>query len=177
MSSTEQGKKFMDSLKKYISSVEDSLSDLQEPLENKKWNKSKFNKGRINCGGHRANKCNNCIYNKKGKNMGKNWCNGDCSWNGNRCVKKTKLDILSSNFNKDLLNYTQAFNNYNEQLIGSNYPTPGSTAYLLKTNNDLTKSAEKIYNSINEISSKDKLLNKKLQKKKKELLKSIMKLK
>jgi len=180
MSYTEQGKNFMNSLKKYINSVEDSLSDLQEPLQNKKkrcWNKSKFNKGPINCGGHRANKCKNCIYNKKGKKIGKNWCNGDCSWNGNRCVKKTKLDILSSNFNKDLLQYTKAFNQYNEQLISSNYPTPGSTAYLLKTNNDLTQSAENIYNSINEMSVKDKRLNAKLKEKKKKLLKSILKLK
>ena len=42
----------------------------------------------VSCGGHASNKCNNCIYASNGKLVGSSWCNGDCRWNGSKCVRK-----------------------------------------------------------------------------------------
>ena len=49
-----------------------------------------FNTGNVNCGGHRAKTCSQCLCNKEGMNMGltlegrnsRIYCNGDCQWRG-----------------------------------------------------------------------------------------------
>ena len=46
-----------------------------------------YNRGNVNCGGHRARTCSQCLCNKQGKHMGlvpegRNYCNGDCQWRG-----------------------------------------------------------------------------------------------
>mmetsp|Transcript_17566 Transcript_17566/g.22758 ORF Transcript_17566/g.22758 Transcript_17566/m.22758 type:complete len:282 (+) Transcript_17566:645-1490(+) len=38
----------------------------------------------VNCGGHSASNCNDCL---KGGH-GEDWCNGDCYWNEGMCVQK-----------------------------------------------------------------------------------------
>ena len=84
---------------------------------------------------------------------------------------------LNKRFNKDLLKYTGAFNEYNEQLIQHNYATPGSTATLLSMNNELVKTAEQIHDSVDIMNIMDSKLKKALKEKKKQLHKSILELK
>lgn len=45
--------------------------------------------GSVSCGGYGAPNCGACPDNN-GTNMGKAWCNGDCSWDdsSNSCKKK-----------------------------------------------------------------------------------------
>lgn len=196
MSSTEQGKKFMNSLQKYINSVKPSLSSLQEPFkvyeteqglkrvvpstyeECKKFAK-KYGSDEVNGETSVNTPFGKCSYKSK----------TDFDWDTSVKTpmpdgfylknknKENSLDLLNKNFNRDILKYTRAFNEYNEQLIKQNYATDGSTAMLLQSNNDLVKSAENIYNSINLIEGVDKKLNTSLKKKKEELYKSILELK
>lgn len=196
MSSTEQGKNFMNSLQRYINSVKPGLSNLQEPFkvyeteqgvkrvvpstnkECKEFSK-KYGSNEVNSETSINTPFGKCSYKSK----------TDFEWNPNIKTpmpdgfylknknKENSLDLLNKNFNRDILKYTRAFNEYNEQLIKQNYATDGSTAMLLQSNNDLVKSAENIYNSINLIEGVDKNLNNSLKKKKEELYKSILELK
>ena len=216
MSSLEQGKKFMNSLQKYIHSVEDTLPELQEPFEvatnNNGMVRIEYPSSKKECKkfaqeygieeygtkSTRSSPFGECKYdgqndftwnpNKKTplpdgfefvkNNNSSNKVTQENNKNKKRKTKpETQLDMLSKDFNKNILKYTRVFNEYNEQLIKNNYATTGSTALLLKSNNDLTQTAENIYNSINIMSIKDKALSKQLNKKKKALHKSILELK
>ena len=46
----------------------------------------------MSCGGHSANTCSECA-----KSRG--WCNGDCSWEANRCVSKAPSNVGNGNVN------------------------------------------------------------------------------
>ena len=42
-------------------------------------------------GGHTADSCSKCpttSCNNQSGNCGQNWCNGDCTWSDNKCIKK-----------------------------------------------------------------------------------------
>ena len=46
-----------------------------------------FNRGNVNCGGHRAKTCSQCLCNEQGNYLGyiqhgSKWCSGECQWNG-----------------------------------------------------------------------------------------------
>ena len=196
MSSTEQGKKFMNSLQKYINSVKPSLSSLQEPFkvyeteqgikrvvpstyEECKEFAKKYGSKQVIGETSIDTPFGKCSYKSKtdfdwDPSVKKPMPDGFYLTNNN---KETSLEMLNKNFNKGILKYTIAFNEYNQQLIKQNYASDGSTAMLLQSNNDLVKSAENIYNSINLIDVVDKKLNNSLKKKKEELYKSILELK
>ena len=42
----------------------------------------------VNCGAHNASSCQECPT-LMGKYHGRNFCNGECSWNDNQCVAQT----------------------------------------------------------------------------------------
>ena len=55
-----------------------------------------YNRGNVNCGGHRAKTCSQCLCNKKGIHMGselegRKLCNGDCQWRGGICHMRQKI--------------------------------------------------------------------------------------
>ena len=95
----------------------------------------------------------------------------------NKNTNNNQFRQLNRKFNQDLLKYTQAFNDYNEQLIQHNYAEPGSAATLLSMNNKLVKTAQQIHDSVNIMNIMDKNLKKALKEKKKQLHNSILALK
>ena len=155
MNSSQQGKIFNNSLQKYINSVKNTLPNLQEPF------KVARNVGGVKRILHSSDEDYNENHNKRSR--------------GNH--KNNQFRELNRKFNQDLLKYTQAFNDYNEQLIQHNYAEPGSTATLLSMNNQLVKTAEQIHDSVDIMNIMDKNLKKALKEKKKQLHNSILALK
>lgn len=206
MNSSQQGNKFNNSLQKYIDSVKHVLPSLQEPFKvarnasgvkrvipsNKKECKAFAEKygTQEETGEAQINTpFGKCIYKSKTNST---WDPKDKSplpdgfffieesENNNISSSKknnNQFHKLNKRFNKDLLKYTGAFNEYNEQLIQHNYATPGSTATLLSMNNQLVKTAEQIHDSVDIMNIMDSKLKKALKEKKKQLHKSILELK
>jgi len=42
----------------------------------------------VSCGGHYAISCAECPYNSLGNYMGQGWCNGECIFSNNQCIKR-----------------------------------------------------------------------------------------
>ena len=152
MSSTEQGKKFMNSLQKYINSVKYTLLSLQEPFKvyetdgglrmtipstNKECKEfaKKYGTNEISSSTSVDTPYGKCSYKSKTSfvwDPSKKTSVPDGFYLKNESKKNDTKDeivpniqLLSNKFNKDLLKYTNAFNQYNEQLINNNYATEG----------------------------------------------------
>jgi len=94
-------------------------------------------------------------------------------------VKKIKNEFDSSTkqFNRDIMAYTRAFNDYNDELIKNNVASPGSMRNLMMMNKKLVESAEKIYVGSSILDIADKRLKSNIEKKRRELYKTIQELK
>ena len=54
----------------------------------------KFSDNKVSCGGHMADSCNKCPFSGT-RYVGQSYCNGDCKWESNECVKKNEVKDLS----------------------------------------------------------------------------------
>ena len=96
-----------------------------------------------------------------------------------REIKKMKNDTnkFTKEFNRDIMAYTRAFNDYNDELIKNNVASPGSMRNLMEMNKKLVESAEKIYVGSSMVDIVDKKLKSNIEKKRRELYKTIQELK
>ena len=94
-------------------------------------------------------------------------------------IKKMKNETnnFTKEFNRDIMAYTRAFNDYNDELIKNNVASPGSMRNLMMMNKKLVESAEKIYVGSSILDIADKRLKSNIEKKRRELYKTIQELK
>lgn len=94
-------------------------------------------------------------------------------------IKKMKNETnkFTKEFNRDIMAYTRAFNDYNDELIKNNVASPGSMRNLMEMNKKLVESAEKIYVGSSILDIADKRLKSNIEKKRRELYKTIQELK
>ena len=90
---------------------------------------------------------------------------------------KNETNKFTKEFNRDIMAYTRAFNDYNNELIKNNVASPGSMRNLMEMNKKLVESAEKIYVGSSILDIADKRLKSNIEKKRRELYKTIQELK
>lgn len=94
-------------------------------------------------------------------------------------LKKSQkeLDKYIKDFNREIMKYTRAFNDYNDELIKNNVASPGSMRNLMEINQTLVGKAQEIYFSSQFIDGMDKVTKRSIELKRRELYKTIQELK
>ena len=94
-------------------------------------------------------------------------------------LKKSQkeLDKYIKDFNREIMKYTRAFNDYNDELIKNNVASPGSMRNLMEINQILVVKAQEIYFSSQFIDVMDKATKRSIELKRRELYKTIQELK
>lgn len=94
-------------------------------------------------------------------------------------LKKSQkeLDKYIKDFNREIMKYTRAFNDYNDELIKNNVASPGSMRNLMEINQTLVVKAQEIYFSSEFIDAMDKATKRSIELKRRELYKTIQELK
>lgn len=92
-------------------------------------------------------------------------------------TSQNELNNYIKDFNRDIMKYTRAFNDYNDELIKNNMASPGSIRNLMEINQNLVRKAEEIYTGSTFINVIDKKTKRSIELKRRELYKTIQELK